>query len=396
MYFRIAGFNMNYIKEIFHIILSSLVSCCFGSKKLIKNRVIITSTQNISYNFNSKYLFEYFLDSQEQHGFDVYYVMNDGVKRSQFNKKYDTNRFIQTTSFSGILFSLKSKYWVSSTFELPVNSLHRNVNRIVLHLGHGVPLKKIGLNEENITFLKRINRVIRTRQFTDIVSYSSQLKNEMVKTFSNVNANYVFLGQPRNDRLISENMIVRQKLQDVAGANADAKFILYAPTWRPYATTKFFPFSIDCHELGLFLKVNNIYILTRSHPFYPSLIDEKIKQLPNVIDFNSDVAPEISDYLAGFDGLVTDYSSIYIDFLVMDRKVAFIPYDLEEYKKKVGFCYSYEDFTPGMKIFDSNDFKTFLTSDNNCYHTKRIDIMKITNTKAAGNSAEIVKYLQSR
>lgn len=387
---------MNYLKELFNVIFSSLVSWYVGSEKLIDNRVIITSTRNTSYNFNSKYFFEYLINNPQIHRFDVYYVINDPIKRAQLNEIYNTDRFIQTTSLTGILFCLKAKYWISSTFELPVNSLHRNVNRIVLHLGHGVPLKKIGLNEENITFLKRVNRVIRTRQFTDIVSYSSHLQGDMMKTFSNITANYVFLGQPRNDNLILDNGSTRIKLQNIVGSNSDATFILYAPTWRPYAKTKFFPFSIDSQQLNDFLQENNVFILTRSHPFYPSIIDESIKTLPNIIDFNSGTAPEINDYLAGIDGLITDYSSIYIDFLVMGRKVAFIPYDLAEYTEKVGFCYPYEEFTPGMKIYDFDTFKAFLTSDNTHYHVERNDIMKITNTKAAGNSAEILKYLQSR
>lgn len=387
---------MNYVQELIRIFFNSFVSWCVCLKKLDSKKIIITSTRNISYNFNSKYFYEFLTRSPERYDFDVYYVINNKKKRQELNQKYKTNRFIESASLSGALFCLNAKYWVSSTFELPVNSLHCNKNRVVMHLGHGVPLKKIGLNEENIPFLKRINRIIRTRQFTDIVCYSEKLKNDMVKTFANPKANYVALGQPRNDSLLSDNQLIRDKLREITKADVSAKFILYAPTWRPYATTKFFPFNIDAYQLENFLKKNNIFVLTRSHPFYPSFIDDDLKLIPNIINFNSSVAPEINDYLAGFDALITDYSSIYIDFLVMGRKVAFIPYDYAEYKEKVGFCYPYEKFTPGMKIMDSNDLELFLTSDDTLYSNERADIMKITNTKAVGNCAEIAEYLKDR
>lgn len=374
----------------------TVISILSSFRRLNSKRLIITSTQNISYNFNSKYLFEFLIENKSCHDFDVYYVMNDKDKRKYLNDFFNTNRFIEAKSIGGILFCLDAKYWVSSTFELPLNSLHKNMSRVVLHLGHGVPLKKIGLNEENIPILKRINRIIRTRQFTDIVCYSDILKKDMMRSFSNTEANYIFLGQPRNDNLVLNKKMVREELQKIAEADVDAKFILYAPTWRPYGATNFFPFSIDLDSFKSFLEENNIFIFTRSHPFYPSVIDESIKALANVISFNSIVAPEICDYLVGFDGLITDYSSIYIDYLVTDHKIAFIPYDYQEYKSRVGFCYHYENFTPGMKIKDESDFKNFLLSGDENYRSDRVEIMKITNTKSSGNCSEITEYLKSR
>lgn len=386
---------MAHIKEILRILFYSFVSFVSGFRKINANKIIITSTQNISYNFNSKYFFEYLSNNSEWKEFDVYYVINDGAKRRMLNAQYNTDKFIETDSLKGALFSLDAKFWVSSTFELPVNSLYRDRRRVVLHLGHGVPLKKIGLNEENIPLLKKINRIIRTRQFTDIVCYSERLKDNMHRTFSNESANYLFFGQPRNDILGLDLSQSRIKLKNIAQATGDAKFILYAPTWRPYASTIFFPFALNAEKLDVFLKENNIYIFTRSHPFYSSEISEEVANLSNVIEFNSDIAPEICDFLTCFDGLITDYSSIYIDYLVADRKIAFIPYDYEMYKDKVGFCHSYNDFTPGLKIGNEEDLKQFLLSDDKEFQDVRVGIRELTNTKSSGNCFEISKYIKS-
>ncbi|MFK3662194.1 CDP-glycerol glycerophosphotransferase family protein [Scandinavium sp. NPDC088450] len=387
---------MKYIKEAITLLITSIWAFLLGFRSLNSKRVIITSTNNVSYNFNSKYLFEYLSDCEEWKDHEIFFVINDKVKRTALNEYYKNNKFISSADAKGGCFCLRAKYWISSTFELPVNSLFRNPDRVVLHLGHGVPLKKIGLNEENISFIKKINRIIRTRQFTDIICYSEFLKPSMVKTFASKTANYLFMGQPRNDCFILEKEVARKELALIANASTNCTFILYAPTWRPYSTTKFFPFDCDAHVLNEFLKNNNIYIFTRSHPFYPSTIRNDISALENIISFNSDKAPEISDFLFAFDSLITDYSSIYIDYLIADKKVGFIPYDIDEYINNVGFCYDYNDFTPGHKILNYSDFVCFLKSPHCSYSEQRKKIRSITNTKSTGNNVEISEYLKTR
>lgn len=387
---------MTYITEFFNICINTLLASFALIKRINKKKVIITSTHNVSFNFNSKYLFDYLVSNNDWKDYDIYYVINDDEKRKILNEKYSKDHFIESKSLVGAFFCLDAVCWVSSTFEIPVNSLIKDHRRTVLHLGHGVPLKKIGLNEENISFFKKINRLIRTRQFTDIVSYSDHLKNNMIKTFANKEANYLFLGQPRNDNLNSNDKSVRAFLSKISGAAIDAQFILYAPTWRPYDTTFFFPFNVNLQRFEELLASTNTYIFVRSHPFYPSRLSDEIQSLANIIIFNSNIAPEICDYLASFDGLITDYSSIYIDYLVTDNKMAFIPYDYSLYEKNVGFCYPYNDFTPGPKIYNEKDLEEFILADNTDYRQERLKIRTITNTQASGNCSDIARYIMEK
>ena len=50
-----------------------------------------------------------------------------------------------------------------------------------------------------------------------------------------------------------------------------------------------------------------------------------------------------------FDLLITDYSSIYIDYLLLERPILFLPYDREAYLKTRGFNFDYDEVTPGPK-----------------------------------------------
>ena len=59
--------------------------------------------------------------------------------------------FIETNSIQGMLYSLKAYTWITSSLELPVGGIFQRINRLVIHLGHGTPLKNIGFLEKNIS-----------------------------------------------------------------------------------------------------------------------------------------------------------------------------------------------------------------------------------------------------
>jgi len=68
---------------------------------------------------------------------------------------------------------------------------------------------------------------------------------------------------------------------------------------------------------------------------------------------NEDKFEDIMTVLNNFDLLVTDYSSMYIDYLLLDRPIVFLPYDLSDYSKKRGFNFDYNLVTPGEKVTDT-------------------------------------------
>lgn len=379
--------------ELFSGTMMNVVSLFF---RLKKNQIIITSTFNNAFNFNSKYFFEYCIAHTH---FNVRYVIKDAVLRNKLNQQYG-DYFISPCSIKGLRSIMTAKVWVSSTFELPLLSLFKRPGRIVLHLGHGVPLKNIGLREKEISLIKSINRRMRVLQFTDVVCYSGMFRQYFIEAFASKNKNYVYLGQPRNDVLGMEKRSARQNLNkflpsEITGENV--KYILYAPTWRPYSETMLFPFIGDeADHFYAFLRDNNIVIMVRTHPFYPAMMPDNVSYNENIISLGTDKVAEICDVLPAFDGLITDYSSIYIDFLNIGP-VAFSAYDLEEYKQKVGFSFEYEELTPGMKIFSLEDIKTFIHDlQRDPCEEQRLSFAKKTNTKYKGNSAEIMNYLQLR
>lgn len=97
------------------------------------------------------------------------------------------------------------------------------------------------------------------------------------------------------------------------------------------------------------LKNNTDYqVLVKVHPFvYKTAL--KYKELkPYLIPDSFDT----NELLSVVDLLITDYSSIFFDFLVTDNPIIFYSPDYEEYKNDRGF-YIKPDVLPGPSVFDT-------------------------------------------
>lgn len=71
---------------------------------------------------------------------------------------------------------------------------------------------------------------------------------------------------------------------------------------------------------------------------------------------NEDVIEDIALWLNCFDVLITDYSSIYLDYLLLNKPIIFLPYDQKEYLRKRGMNFPYGKVTPGPKPESQKEF----------------------------------------
>lgn len=179
-------------------------------------------------------------------------------------------------------------------------------------------------------------------------------------------------GQPRNDLLFQK--IDRQRiLKELYGEEFPIKhLVLYAPTYREYGQTRLFPFEdFNQEALNDFLERHGILLLIRYH-----LEEQEQGCLEGkwIRTVNEDRVLDIMEILSAFDGVITDYSSIYIDFLLMEKPLIFLPYDQKEYEKRRGMNFPYEKVTPGpkpgtMKAFMEEMLK--LLEDSSYYQEER-------------------------
>lgn len=248
---------------------------------------------------------------------------------------------------------------------LAMHSFRKNV----VYLGHGITIKKMLFADRGLTLKRRILSGVESRFYSHIIASSESDQANLAKVFSLNKKGVYITGLPRVDRLNTTN----QKLKDFFAK--EGEYFLYAPTYRDYAPTKFFPFDdFDLQKLNDHLIENNKYLVIRSHPNETGM-NSAFFDYSNMM--NGNLLPSIQDYLADFTGVITDYSSIYIDFLMTNKKVAFIPYDLKKYEKSTGLFYDYDEVTPGPHVSNQKELIEFFLEDQNKNQVQRQKVKDI-------------------
>lgn len=374
----------NIIYEFYLFIKTNFINLFTDNK--LKKRIIFNSVSN-EYSYNSKYLFEYILKNNTN-SIEIKFIVRDNKEKRKLKDEIG-DYFISNTSIKDISYILKSKLWVTSSLDLPCILLLKNKNRIVYHIGHGIPMKNIGLSERKLNIFQYFNRKLRIMPITHVLCYSLKMKNEIYKIFQKKDLEYLYFGEPRNDVLINQK-------EDIF-FDKNKKYILYAPTWRKYEKVKFFPFSdIDINDFDNFLEKNNIVICLREHPYYKGVIDENLLKIKNIKIFNNDKFKNIDEFLKKFEILITDYSSIYFDFLCFSNKVIFIPYDLTRYEREVGFLLDFYKFTSGKKVYKYRELKSSIIEllSINYKDEKSEKIKDILNLKLSNNCLENFEFIE--
>lgn len=348
----------------------------FGQIRPDSHIWLFSSTDNSHYNYNSRYLFEYVKENLPE--ITPLFVINDSELRNSLSSKYGKQYFIETESIQGIRQALSAGVWFTSA-GLPAYGIGLHKKRLIINLWHGVPLKKIALLDPNLKKAARIYfKKIFSENYTCILTTSHELIPLMARSFAVSEDKIKVWGQPRNDGLFQKNdcrEILGQLFPDLPEYT---KTVLYAPTFRDYGQVQLFPFKdFDQEQLEAFLEEKNMLLFIRTHVAEQGsaapYLGKRIRFLGN------EQAEDVTGILNIFDCLITDYSSIYIDYLLTDKPMIFLPYDRQQYLDGRGMNFDYDDVTPGPKPETFNDFLDALSPKEDFWKSERTRINRLFN-----------------
>lgn len=221
---------------------------------------------------------------------------------------------------------------------------------IFMELWHGMPLKKIGFDDNvskgNGTFLHKLGLEMNKRFFCwKSFMYmkncwtltSSDFFIPFLQTAFNLPKERILpVGLPRTDAMFSckKEALTEKIRREFSGC----KILLYMPTFRTgvWSGKPFNPFAAEygfnVNEFTDFLEKENIVFLYKPH-----FVDLKLIQNSRVekrfISIDDESYDELYNFVGQIDILMTDYSSIYFDFIVTKKPVVLLPFDLDEYLK---------------------------------------------------------------
>ena len=156
------------------------------------------------------------------------------------------------------------------------------------------------------------------------------------------------------------------------------KIILYTPTHRDYESAlksgnrSVLGFDYNADDIQQFLNVNGIVFICKLHPKQNALIVEK--DLPEgLLLHKPDERYGLTELMQVSDALVTDYTSAYFDYLLLDKPVIFNFYDLELYKKERGVPFEPMSAIAAGEIVENVEEmkKALLDLDNNAINNKQ-------------------------
>ena len=313
-----------------------------------KPNLLIFSGDKNRFAGNSGILFEFAL---KQPDFESYFMVHSKKMYNKWESRFP-GHVINSYTFTGFWKYLRARVVFITHGKGDVRPWHLSSSvKLVVNLWHGTSFKRIGDLDEGNEFKKA------AREYSAITVSSVFEKKCYYQAFGPPPSKYWLTGTPRNDTIFQKEVDVPEET-----------IILYAPTWRDASEHKSGvgarPFPLNnfrINELIALLEKYKAKLMLRWHS--NDLNKGKKEELQNytrlsdrIVLAGPDEYPDIQQLMLTSSILITDYSSIMLDFLLLDRPIIFFPYDYEEFNHERGFFYDYNLFSPGPKVLSHLDF----------------------------------------
>lgn len=346
------------------------------------NKIVLESSPDFS--DNAKEMYKYLKEHGKRKYIFIWVVDNYSKYKKMSNKNL---KFItKKRPFRYIYHVFTSKYILYGNKGV----IFTNINKqVVVNMTHGLPFKSSkGLMQTD-------------EDFTYLLSSSDDISPIMADEFFSTPTKCIVAGLPRNDVLFQEN---NEASEVIKGYD---KFILWLPTYKKHkflntsVTENYNPVPLfendDLEKLNTDLKNKNMLLILKFHPAQDlSLLNAS--SLTNIYLWKNEELVErnldLYKLLSKADALITDYSSVGADYLLLDRPIAYVQNDKEEFSDKRGFCFdNIDEMSPGDKIKCKEDFTKFIEKIYNNvdeYSEDRKRVRDFYHTYQNGSSSKVL------
>lgn len=293
---------------------------------------------------------------------DNAYALFDYMKNNGYLKKYritwlvdnphnfkDVN-YVNTKFVSkkwGVL-HLRTMYYLSTCkyyvydHNCLLSKLTKKREQVVVYLTHGFGYKA----QKGATFNDDKTRM-------DILTVTGEIPAKVLSVWADCDIKKIKrTGYPRNDFFFKDSSELKKETLKKLGFDKFSKVIVWMPTFRK-STSKSIEDDYIKNQTGLplletrnqlnklneFLKKLNIMLVLKIHPLQAELevFNESFSNI-NVMH-NEDISQlnlQLYQFVSMTDALITDYSSISSDYMLLDKPIIYILSDYNEYNKSRG------------------------------------------------------------
>jgi CDP-glycerol glycerophosphotransferase (TagB/SpsB family) len=352
---------------------------------------------------NIKYMYDYVHSNRDFHDAE-YYFLTKNVQVFNELRKADLPVLL-FPSFKACIKILRTKVLFVDNIDWINNKrFYLFFKSFKVQLWHGVGLKQIEkdiqskrLWSQTTDFLTgrfpKYDLLLSTCDFYSQNRFNSAFNVKKIVEFGYPRTD-IFFNPPNNQIYIGTDLNVINLVKKYKGDQY--RIVMYAPTFRDTGGNAMEEGVVDLQKLSENAKKHREVWVIKFHPSEKN--DLEWDKMANIIiyDRKKDVYP----LLPLIDLLITDYSSIFMDYLLLDKPVVFFPYDYAKYinkDRKLKFDYNW--ITPGPKCYNQNDLeqsvRAALAGEEPEYKKRREELTDLAFHHKDGNAARrIWEYLQ--
>ena len=366
-----------------------------------KKNLWLFGSHNNSFSDNSKYLFYYISDSHSEIE-SVWVTNNKEIIKYLKQKNY---KVVRRSSLKGLWTCLKGKIYFYSSYSSDINFLTSG-GAIKFNLWHGIPLKKIEydikigkLGEVYNSKLTSFYKITKPNIFQKpdfLLSTAPLISRIFSGAFRIKQEQYLEFGYPRCEHFFwtKERLLdfIKEKSPELIYIlekfKKHKRVFIYMPTFREQQSNNINNI-LELERLNNFMVSQNFLIIIKQHPNLKNKVNSSYSNIL-ILTTYIDMYP----ILPFTDLLITDYSSIFFDYMLLNKPIIFYCYDKDKYLiEERGFYFDYmslvseigevvEDFDMLIEILSNYSFKSkdYVNIKEKFWNDKIIDSSsKITN-----------------
>ena len=232
---------------------------------------------------------------------------------------------------------------------------------VIVQLWHGAPLKKLHADSPAVVGAGTLGRIPgmpalmrwayrRGSQRISLLPVSSPFFEPFLRSAFHLTEQVRVLGEPRTDVLFTGSpddltAASRALLSRHLGELGDRRVVLFAPTWRDGQPDPSIPTPAEWEAIDAFCERHDAVLVIRPHPLSVGAYrhgSERVTLMPPTAQ------PESMPLLWGISALITDYSSMLIDYAVTGGPIVLLAPDLAVYQATRGLYVDYTDLSGGQ------------------------------------------------
>ncbi len=358
----------NRIEPIYNVLRNILI-VLFKFLPIKQNKIVFIQTDGGGYKCNLKYIAQEII--RQRLPYDMVWMVND------FNEPIpDEIRKVKYNRICAV-YELATAHIVINNLKsyIPVCKKH---GQVFIYIPHGQPGAKCAegdaiISDEYKEMSKKHSAL--TDIFVSMGSYHTQVLRETF--WVPENAEILECGFPRNDIYYRDTSIIQKRIRQDLKIDNGVSILYYAPTFRDHGSSDCFNLDINRILDVLEKKTQKRWIcFTTLHPNFQYFAKPAFDYSDRIIDMTSYL--DLHELFLVVDIVITDYSSVSLDFSNTRRPVFLYASDVEEYKKLRGLkslfykfpftlCINNDQLENAILTFDYDDYLKRLESFYSVY-----------------------------